>query len=204
MCSSLQKLPCRSREWNNPIVVVITLVIIISMDKALTFVAVLVLAVLGYFGYNALYKNSTDYKNLTYIVRDEPITLKNGVAITPASRGSESMITTRFFGNEVNGDINHDGKQDTVFYLTQSGGGSGTFFYVVAALSQPSGGRVGSNAIFLGDRIAPQNIDVLDGSVIVNYADRKSGEPFTVQPSVGVSKIYDVSSNKLVPAKNRI
>jgi hypothetical protein len=173
------------------------------MNNALTFVSVIVLAVLGWFGYNALYKNVVDYKNMTYIVRDEEITLKDGVAVTPASPGSESLITTRYFGNDTRGDVNHDGVSDVVFYLTQSGSGSGTFYYVVAAVSTPGGDRIGTNAVFLGDRIAPQGIDILDNNIIVNYADRAQGEPMTTQPSRGVSKSLDVENGKLVFAQKR-
>ena len=60
----------------------------------------------------------------------------------PAAPGSASRIVTRYFGSEVRGDLNGDGREDVAFLLTQQSGGSGTFFYAVAALDLPSG-RVG-------------------------------------------------------------
>jgi hypothetical protein len=105
--------------------------------------------------------------------------------------GSAAKIVTRYFGNEATGDLNSDGTPDTALLLTQSGGGSGTFYYVVVALKTKDG-YMGTNAVLLGDRIAPQTTELRDGTVIVNYADRKPGEAMTTLPSVGVSKYLKV------------
>jgi hypothetical protein len=115
----------------------------------------------------------------------------NGVAETPAAPGSASMITTRYFGNELKTDLNGDGREDVAFVLTQSTGGSGTFYYAVAALNTPDG-YIGSDGYLLGDRIAPQSTTLSSDAdqkdvVVFNYADRALGEPMTAQPSVGKS-----------------
>ncbi len=102
-----------------------------------------------------------------------------------------------YFGNEAVGDLNGDGVPDVAFIFTQSGGGSGTFYYVVAALKEVQGYQ-GTNAVLLGDRIAPQTTEIKDGQLIVNYADRKPNEPMTAQPSVGVSKYLRVQGTTLV------
>jgi hypothetical protein len=39
----------------------------------------------------------------------------------------------------------------------------------------------------IADRIAPQTTEYRDGLVVVNYAERRPGEPFTTPPSVGKS-----------------
>jgi hypothetical protein len=98
-------------------------------------------------------------------------------------------------------DFNGDGKQDTVFILTQNNGGSGTFYYVVVALSGPDG-YSGTNGVLLGDRVAPQTTEIKNGQIIVNYADRKAGEAMTVAPSVGVSKYLNLNGNKLTISNN--
>jgi len=59
----------------------------------------------------------------------------------------------------------------------------------------------GTNAILLGDRIAPQTTEIKNGQVIVNYADRAAGEPMTARPSVGVSKYLKVEGTTLVEAQ---
>jgi len=138
-----------------------------------------------------------DYLNLTYKVNDIDVTLVDGRSEVEAAPGSSTKILTQYFGNEAAGDLNGDGKQDVIFLLTQSEGGSGTFFYVVAALSTENG-YVGSNAIVLGDRIAPQSTSIEGQLVNVTYVDRKPGEPFSAEPTVGMSKVLLVKDNQLV------
>ncbi len=130
---------------------------------------------------------SNTYKNTTYTIGGEKVTLKDGVSKVPAAPGSASFVTTNYFGNEVNADFDADGRQDVAFLLTQNTGGTGTFYYLVATLNKETG-YVGSDAIFLGDRIAPQTTEIKENNIIVvNYAERKPGESFAEIPSVGKS-----------------
>jgi hypothetical protein len=119
------------------------------------------------------------------------------VSETEAAPGSASKITTRYFGNEATGDLNGDGLEDMGFLVTQSGGGSGTFYYAVAILQRKTGNE-GTNAVLLGDRIAPQSTELRNGELIVNFADRRPGEAMTTPPSVGVSKRLKVENARLV------
>ncbi len=140
---------------------------------------------------------SADYKSATYSIEDSSVTLSEGYSETPAAPGSASMVTTKYFGDDASGDLNGDGVADAAFLLTQDGGGTGTFYYAAAALKTPTG-WTGTNAIYLGDRIAPQTTSIQDGKITVNYADRKPGEAMTVAPSVGVSKYLKISGGRLV------
>jgi heat shock protein HslJ len=153
------------------------------------FALVAVFAVAGFFllGNYVFNKNGAqkDPKNTTYTIDGHAITLKDGVA-EKGSLFSSSKTTARYFGNEVKIDLNNDGREDVAFLLTQETGGSGTFYYVVAALNMENG-YIGSNAFFLGDRIAPQTTGKNGKVVIVNYADRTPGESFAIKPSVGKS-----------------
>src|SRR5690606_29172945 len=93
-----------------------------------------------------------------------------------------------------------DGDDDIAFILTQETGGSGTFFYAVAAIKTDYG-YVGSDGYLLGDRIAPQSTDLSPNPrhkyvVVFNYADRAPSEPMTAEPSVGKSAYL-----KLVPER---
>ncbi|MFA6459428.1 MAG: hypothetical protein WCV79_03480 [Candidatus Paceibacterota bacterium] len=136
-------------------------------------------------------KGAIDFKNATYTIEDRAVTLKDGYEEEPADPGSITTTVTDYFGNEARGDLNGDSKEDVAFILTQNSGGSGTFCYVVVALLTDNG-YVGTNAIYLGDRISPQSSQIKDGILTVNYADRKAGEPMSTQPSVGVSKYLSV------------
>ncbi len=140
--------------------------------------------------------SAKNYKDLSFEIAGKKLALKDGVSEVEAAPGSASKVVTRYFGNEAEGDLNGDGLPDIAFLLTQNPGGSGTFFYVVAAL-KTSDGYVGTNAVLLGDRIAPQSTQVRDGIVIVNYADRNPGEAMTTAPSVGMSKYFKVVDGKL-------
>lgn len=142
-----------------------------------------------------------DYKNATYLIEGSFVTLTDGFFEAEIAPGSASKITTRYFGNEAFGDLNGDGNVDAAFLLIQTTGGSGTFFYLVVAL-QTTSGVEGSNAIFLGDRIAPQNTVIENGIITINYADRNPSEPFTTQPSLGVSKYFKVEKNILTEVRN--
>lgn len=127
------------------------------------------------------------YKNAEYVIDGVRIKLTNGASDIEAAPGSAERIVTNYFGNELKKDLDGDGREDVVFLVTQDTGGTGFFVYVVAALNTPSG-YVGSEAFFLGDRIAPQTTESGRGKiVIVNYADRAPGEPFSALPSVGKS-----------------
>jgi heat shock protein HslJ len=124
------------------------------------------------------------YKNIAYRIEGQPVQLTAGNATTDDPRGSGSKIITKSVGNELRKDLNGDGRDDVAFLLTQERGGTGTFYYVVAALDTDSG-FVGSDAVLLGDRVAPQATASGSGrSIIVTYADRKPGEPMTATPSV--------------------
>lgn len=134
---------------------------------------------------------SVDPKNATYNIDGELITLVDGFAEKEAAPESASKITTRYFGNEVMIDLNEDGREDTVFLLSQETGGSGNFFYVVAALNTEEG-WVGSRAFLLGDRIAPQTTEISHNPnhhnvIVVNYVDREAGQAMTEDPTIGQS-----------------
>ncbi len=135
-------------------------------------------------------------KDIVYMIGSDKILLSNGRAEVPAAPGSATSIVTASYGNEVTGDLNNDGVDDTAFLLTQSGG-SGTFFYVVAALQSQSG-YVGTNGILLGDRILPETPIIRDGEIFVQYLDRKQGEPMTNGPSVAKERIFYVENNVLI------
>jgi hypothetical protein len=138
-----------------------------------------------------------DPKNATYEIDGQSVVLVNGLSEIQISPGSASKIITRYFGNDVIGDFNNDSKNDIAFLLTQTTGGTGTFYYVAADLSNGSK-SVGTNAILLGDRIAPQNTEFQDGIIIVNYADRQPGESFSTQPTIGLSAFFKIADGKLV------
>ncbi len=131
------------------------------------------------------------YKDATYSIDGKLVTLVSGVAEAETAQGRASKTITRYFGNDLSVDLNNDGKLDVVFLLTQQTGGSGTFYYAVSAI-QTDHGYIGSDGYLLGDRVAPQAITMSQNPtqqnvVVVNYVERRAGEPMTTPPSVGKS-----------------
>jgi len=139
---------------------------------------------------------ATDPADISYNIEGEDVLLKNG-------QQQEGDEVTKIFDANTQGDINGDGATDTVVMLTQERGGSGTFFYVAAALKTQDG-YTGTNAVLIGDRIAPQNTEVKDGLVTVNYAKRNPDEPFSVQPSVGQSMYVEYFNGTLIARPEEI
>lgn len=163
--------------------------------------------VVGFFAFNAYIYNEkqgdsvADYKNIAYEINGDNVQLVDGVAETEIVAGSASKTVTRYFGNELLTDLNEDGREDVVFLVTQETGGSGTMFYVVAALSV-DGGYMGSDGYFLGDRIAPQNIGVSANPrhknvIVANYAERDSEDPMVAAPSIGKSAYLKLDTESM-------
>ena len=175
------------------------------MKKVLIYIAAaIVLLVVGFYALNSyiyIQKQGPGgfqkgYKDTAYVIDGSSVTLINGISQVETAPNSASNLTTKYFGNEAEGDLNSDGVSDIAFVLTQDTGGSGVFYYVVAALKTDTG-YVGTNGVFLGDRIAPQTTEIKDGVLTVNYADRKPGEPMVAQPTVGQSKYLQVVNGML-------
>lgn len=145
--------------------------------------------------------SSLDYKDAEYVIDGQRVKLKDGYAETEAAPNTVSKITTRVFGNELMTDLDADGDEDVAFIITQNTGGTGTFYYAVAALNTENG-YVGSEGYLLGDRIAPQKTNISPnprqvGVVVFNYADRVADEPMSTSPSIGKSVYL-----KIVPGTN--
>lgn len=139
-----------------------------------------------------------DYLNATYSIEGKRVTLTDGKFEQAVVPDGATKTAIAVWGSLVSGDLNGDGTDDAVFILTEDTGGTGTFYYVVAALSDIKNNKTtGTNAILLGDRVAPQNINLENGMIVVNYADRKKNEPMTTQPSVGVSRYFTVMNGIL-------
>ncbi|MEN9390676.1 MAG: hypothetical protein RLZZ283_776 [Candidatus Parcubacteria bacterium] len=164
--------------------------------KYLTYIVVaIVVLVAAFYAFNSYIYNEkqgdglfTDYRSGVYQIGGETVTLGVGGAT--------------YFGNEIMGDIDGDGNEDVAFLITHDGGGSGTFYYLVGAINKGAG-YLGTQAMLIGDRIAPQSTEFeklpapYGARVIVNYADRLPTDPMTAEPSVGKSIYakYDPATN---------
>lgn len=146
------------------------------------------------------YQNSTDRskatspKDATYTIVGMKVELTDGVSEIPVAPESATMNKTSIIGEPVMGDLDGDGESDdAALILLNEPGGSGAFYYAAAAIHEGSFYR-GTHAIFLGDRIAPQTIEIKNEVVIANFTERKPGEAMTERPTVAKS-VYAVLYN---------
>jgi hypothetical protein len=137
-----------------------------------------------------------DAANSEYVIDGESVVLKEGRAEEQAAPGSATMTTTRILDATTTGDLNRDGRDDVVVLLVRNAGGSGSFYYVAGALRTKDGYR-GTNAILIGDRIAPQRAEIRDGTIIVNYQERYPWENFAAPPSISRSRFLVVENDEL-------
>jgi hypothetical protein len=140
---------------------------------------------------------AVDPLDASYMVEGQEVRLVAGRREVQAAPGSATKIRTLVWGKPVYGDLDGDGVDDAALFLVSEPGGTGTFYYVAAALNV-NGTFRGTNAVLLGDRIAPQNIAIRNGVVVANYADRRPEEPMSALPSVGKSKYLTLKDGALV------
>ena len=128
----------------------------------------------------------SDPKNISYTIDGVEYPLANGVFAKAKAQGSVSISRVSIFGEPVQGDLDGDGDADAALTLVYDPGGSGTFFYVVLAINDKGVYR-GTNGILLGDRIAPQTLEIHYGKAVANIVVRKPGQSFSDEPTVGKS-----------------
>jgi hypothetical protein len=135
-----------------------------------------------------------DAANAAYLIEGKTVTLSNGKADEPAAPGSASRNVTTLTASRATGDLDSDGKADLAVVLTNSPGGSGTFYYL-AALSSSS--TAPFRAVLLGDRVSISQVSIKSGTITVSYLARPDGAPFTATPSVPSSKVFSFTGGQL-------
>lgn len=137
-----------------------------------------------------------DLSNATFQFEDGPITLKKGTneqEVAPGSAATQETTLTNIVGY---GELNGDKKEDAAAIIVQNGAGSGIFFYVVGYISSPTTYK-GTSALFLGDRISPESIDIKGEVITVTYLDRKPDEAYDAEPTVRTTKKFVYNGNDL-------
>jgi heat shock protein HslJ len=124
-----------------------------------------------------------DAANASYRLESAPVRLVDGLAEVPAAPGSSSVIRTQIIGEPMIADLNRDQMEDAVVVLAQQTGGTGTFYYLAAAVATPQG-PAGTDGLFLGDRIAVDSVAVVDGRISLQYRTRAPSQSFAEAPSV--------------------
>ena len=134
-------------------------------------------------------------RDATYLIDGELFSLHDGRSTVETFPGVASKTVVQLYGDPVIGDLNGDGLQDAVVLLRQVTGGSGTFYSLAAAINR-GGAWVGTEAVFIGDRISPKPPRILFGVVTIDYFDRRPGEAMAAAPSQLQSKYLVFSEDR--------
>lgn len=134
-------------------------------------------------------------QNATFTLEGKSITLKDGVYESAVAPDSDAKEIVKYSGGDTYGDLNFDGLDDAVFFVTENGGGTGVFTYVVAAINTGNSYKT-TNAFFVGDRIIEQSISIPkdSGEIDVNYLDRKQGEAMATVPTQPATLVLKVTN----------
>ena len=142
--------------------------------------------------------SGADPLNTTYTIEDRAVPLINGRFNAVAAPGSATRIMAAVFGRPLFGDLDHDGDEDAVVVIVYDPGGSGTFYYIAAAINQ-NGSYSGTAGYLLGDRIIAQVVKFHNGVVLAQYLDRRPADPMSAPPSVRTAIQLRFSGGKLTP-----
>jgi hypothetical protein len=137
-----------------------------------------------------------DPSRATFIFDDGPITFSKGKAERKSFPGGIFTEDITITDQIAYGDINNDDRDDAVVIILRSGGASGSFVYLGAFISS-STNYVGTNTVFLGDRILPSSVSIANGRARVEYLDREPDEPMVAEPTVHMVKEFVIRSGKL-------
>jgi len=140
-----------------------------------------------------------DPLNTSYLIEGTIVDLVDGEYEESIPQSTTKIVTSVW--DVTMGSLTQESRDDAAVVLVQDPGGSGTFYYIAASLDKGDG-YLGTNAVFLGDRIAIQTVVIENMQIIVNYADREEGDSIADSPSVGVSKYFVVDGEKLIEAPN--
>lgn len=137
-----------------------------------------------------------DIRNLSYVIDEETIALKNG-AHEERLENSVAIERTEIV-KSATGELNDDDITDAGIILVQSGGGTGIFYSLAAAYSVGAETKT-TPVVFLGDRIIVKNISLdKQGRIVVSYLDRRETDPMAAEPTVPVVKTFVLKNKQLI------
>lgn len=126
--------------------------------------------------------SSFDLGNSTITLNNEQISFYNG--LHKSINNSYGQHKAEISGKNMS----PDGTRFAAI-LTDSPGGSGTFYYLIGGMLK-NGKEIYSKPILLGDRINIESVEVSDpgrednGLIEVKYLDRPAGAPMAAEPTV--------------------
>lgn len=134
-------------------------------------------------GGDVLPSGATGLSDLSVTIDGQQFQMDDGVAEIAAAPGSAITNTLRIVGEPVLAGPDTAGNRDAALIVVNDSGGSGRFYYALAAVAQADSYRA-TNVLPLGDRITPQITENRDGRFIYHYLGRGPDQPMSEPPTV--------------------
>lgn len=131
----------------------------------------------------------TQYKNGTYVINGESITLTDGSSEKEINISSALKVKsfTNYFGKELLVDVNNDGVRDGVVIISQNNNTGKIEYYLVVVVTTGDGYAT-TNSVFIESDITPKAPTFENNTLSVEYT--KDGEE--------TSKSFAVNNNVLI------
>lgn len=135
-------------------------------------------------------------KNLTYQLDDFQIqaAFQDG-SYSGVGQDGQSQLRGQLMEPFAFGDLNGDGLEDAVVILTLNGGGTGTFFYLVALLNQ-GGVPVQAAVASVGDRQVVNSLQIAEGKITLDFLTQGPNDGMCC-PSQHKLRSYVLDNNTL-------
>ena len=112
----------------------------------------------------------------------------------PTAQESPETYTTRLLDTILYGDINQDGLEDAVVFLSTQNGGTGHFIEMAAVLNL-NGNPVNISTQYLGDRVIVESGTVQGGSITVNLRVQGPNDPACCPSQIDVRNFFIDANN---------
>jgi len=136
---------------------------------------------------DVVYALPADPLNATYRIEGVEVSLEDGRAQTEVAPSSAEIITTEVVG-ELVPLATTQGAANAVL-LRQDLGGTGSFYYLALAVSNGDG-FLGSEAVYLGDRIEEVTVQPWGELMWVSYGTRATSTSFAEPADVPVTRYF--------------
>jgi hypothetical protein len=86
---------------------------------------------------------------------------------------AKGKLPSKYFGTEARGDLNGDGIDDVAFIINRNDKDRGVLYYLSSAINVADGYN-GTNLLFLGDKVKPNNIKIVDQMITLDISKENS------------------------------
>ena len=129
---------------------------------------------------------------------DTPIRFEDGEGSIAYGEGATERDYAGIDGDAVAfGDLDGDGFADAAVVVFTSGGGSGTFKYLIAVLDR-DGAPEQAARVYLGDRVQVESVTIASGEIVMEMLAHRRSDGLCC-PTLNVTRGFALRGDQLVP-----